>query len=334
MTGAPPDGDENGTLAQLKGGWRVQLVGLVISVISIAAVVWWASRQQAPELPSTAAGLSALAAGVVVYLLITLVRGERWWWLLHHSGAAPSRSDAYGLTAVSYMGNNVLPARGGDVMGVYLMAPRAQTGMRNVIGTLVAARVLDAAAVGLLLMLSLALLGASTPGGGRLVFAGALILLGCTAVLAGYLLRNHPPVRRLIEFIAPMTRATRDLRGRHGVAMVGITVGIWLMESGVYAAVASAAGVEISALEVVYVTALTNVFVAIPSGPGYVGTFDAAVLFAVKAVGASGSEAVSFLIMLRFVLFVPVTVAGLALLLLRYGGWIRAGRPQLEARRA
>jgi uncharacterized membrane protein YbhN (UPF0104 family) len=276
-----------------------------------------------------------VAGGVLLYLVITVVRGQRWWWLLRRSGASPTHGDAYGLTFVSYMGNNVLPARGGDVMGVYLMAPRANTGMRKVIGTLVAARVLDAAVIGVLLVLSLALLhGASTPSAARLAFGGGLILLACAALLAGYLLRDRPAVRRIIEFIAPMTHATRDLRGRYGLAMLGITIGIWLMETGVYMAVASATDIELSAMEVIYITALTNVFVAIPSGPGYVGTFDAAVLFAIKAVGASGSEAVSFLIMLRFVLFVPVTVAGLVILLVRYGGWIRAGRPRLETGKA
>ena len=43
------------------------------------------------------------------------------------------------------MGNNVLPARAGDAIRVVLMAPRAQTSMRTVLGTLLAERLLDVA---------------------------------------------------------------------------------------------------------------------------------------------------------------------------------------------
>ena len=43
------------------------------------------------------------------------------------------------------MGNNVLPARAGDAIRVVLMAPRANTSNRTVVGTLVAERLLDVA---------------------------------------------------------------------------------------------------------------------------------------------------------------------------------------------
>ena len=42
------------------------------------------------------------------------------------------------------MGNNILPARAGEAMRVVLLAPRARTSRTNVLGTIVAERVLDA----------------------------------------------------------------------------------------------------------------------------------------------------------------------------------------------
>jgi glycosyltransferase 2 family protein len=61
----------------------------------------------------------------------------------------------------------------------------------------------------------------------------------------------------------------------------------------------------------------------LPAAPGYVGTFDAAVIFGVRAIGGSSSVAVSYLLLLRFVLFIPITVVGLIVLVTRYGGWTR-----------
>ena len=58
----------------------------------------------------------------------------------------------------------------------------------------------------------------------------------------------------------------------------------------------------------------------IPSGPGYAGTQDTAVVVGIKALGGSGSVAVSYIVLLRFVIVVPITVLGFVLLAARYGG--------------
>ena len=70
--------------------------------------------------------------------------------------------------------------------------------------------------------------------------------------------------------------------------------------------------------------ALASVFALIPSGPGYAGTQDAAAVIGIKAIGGTGATAVSYLVMLRFALLVPITVVGLLLLVFRYGGFARA----------
>jgi hypothetical protein len=62
--------------------------------------------------------------------------------------------------------------------------------------------------------------------------------------------------------------------------------------------------------------ALTNLVALVPAAPGYVGTFDAAVLLAVNllAAGARGAG-LAYVVLVRFVLFVPITLVGGAVLL-------------------
>ncbi len=81
-------------------------------------------------------------------------------------------------------------------------------------------------------------------------------------------------------------------------------------------------------LEGLYLVALASVFALIPSGPGYAGTQDAAAIIGIKAIGGTGATAVSYLVMLRFALLVPITLFGLVLLAVRYGGLgqLRAAR--------
>jgi uncharacterized membrane protein YbhN (UPF0104 family) len=102
---------------------------------------------------------------------------------------------------------------------------------------------------------------------------------------------------------------------------------VWAAEAATYLAVSGAVDLSMSPLDALYIVAVASVFVLIPSGPGYIGTLDAAVLFGVKAIGGSSAEAVSYLLMLRFVLLVPITLAGLVLLLARYGGLHRPPAP-------
>ncbi len=83
-----------------------------------------------------------------------------------------------------------------------------------------------------------------------------------------------------------------------------------------------AAAVNLGAgpLEALYLVALASMFALIPSGPGYAGTQDAAAVIGVKAIGGTSAQAVSYLILVRFVLLVPITLAGLVALAARYGG--------------
>jgi glycosyltransferase 2 family protein len=303
------------------GGRGVRIAGAVISVVSLVGVIVWAIRQPSPSLPSTPGELAFLALAIGLYGVATLGRAERWHALLEHNEVHASRADAYSLTAVGYMGNNVLPARGGDVVRVYLLSARTRAGIRAILGTLVAERLLDVLVL-LVLFIGIASSRIGDAGKGAhpvlllLAIAGPLTVL-VVLVLA---LRNHRLVRRAIEFVRPILAATRNLASAHGLALLGGTVVIWCFEAATYYAVGRAASIPISPVEAVYVMTITGLFLVVPAGPGSAGTFDAGVLVGVRAVGAGGRGAVSFLLLLRFVLLVPVTIVGLVVLIVRYGG--------------
>lgn len=301
--------------------------GIVVSLFSLAAVIWWASRQEPPELPADGGALGLLAGAVGLYAVAMVLRGERWLLLLDREGHRGDRVDAYALVVVGYMGNNVLPARGGDAIRVYLAKPRSGGTYRGIVGTLVAERILDAAfLLALFVTLGYFLLdGIDVPDSGALLAAvgvGAILVLA--AAISAWRGRNHPLVRRAIGFVTPMASSTLGLRGYHAGAMVALTAAIWVVEAGTYWAAGAAVDLDMTALEALYIVALASVFILVPSGPGYVGTLDAALAFGARAVGASGAVAVSFLVAVRFVLLAPVTVVGLILLFTRYGGWASA----------
>lgn len=238
-----------------------------------------------------------------------------------------SPGDAYGLTVVGYMGNTVLPARGGEVLRVLLMYERSDARRREILGTIVAERLLDVAT---LLLLFLVLTWGDVAGAptGRLSgFIAFACVIGAALALAVYVrLRTRGRFERFASAIRPFVRASRLLWGRFGVVLAGASLVIWSLEALNFWLVGRSLELDMGPLEAVFLVVLTSFVAAVPAAPGYVGTFDAALLFGLDAVGIEGGAALGFVLLVRFVVFVPITVAGLVLMLTRYGGLGRALR--------
>lgn len=304
---------------------RFALIQLLISLVALAAVVWWAVDQDAPQLPSSGGAVAWLAGGVALYVLATLLRAERWHRVLQLTGVDAERTDSYALIPVGYMGNNVLPARAGEMLRVVLLSKRAEAGKRELLGTVVAERVLDALALGSIFVIVVygILRETTLPSDRPLLIAGVAVGLLAAVLIAFQVLRRRGALERVRDFLRPLAGAPRALLSREGLLLLAASFVIWGVEASVYLSVAHAVELHISGMGALYLVALTNLFAMLPAAPGYVGTFDAAVVFGVKAIGGTGSVAFSYLILLRFVLFVPITLVGLVLLVVRYGGWAR-----------
>jgi uncharacterized membrane protein YbhN (UPF0104 family) len=313
-----PRPDEVGQPPEARRGLsRLSLAGIAISVVAVAGVVWWALGQEPPQFPDAAGEWGAFCGAIALYAVATLVRGERWHSLLRAEGARPARQDSHGLNVVGYAANNVLPARAGDAVRVFLMAPRAQTSKKAVLGTLLAERLLDIAVIlTLFVAVGYGLLGEVGAGDLHwiLLATAAVAIAGAAAVVV---VRRSD---RLHRFAAPILSSTLQLRGRHGLRLLAATLLIWALEAGVWMSTGAAAGFPMDPIEGCYIVALASVFALVPSGPGYAGTQDAAAITGILALGGSESQAVTYLILVRFVIAVPITVAGLGLLAGRYGG--------------
>ncbi|MBS1869637.1 MAG: flippase-like domain-containing protein [Actinobacteria bacterium] len=316
-----------------------RLLLLVVWVIPIAGVVWWATKQRAPTFPSSFGGIMALVGALALYAVATLMRGERWLRILRRSeiGEA-SRGDAYALVPVGYMGNNVLPARGGELLRTFLLGGRVRATKRTILGTILAERVLDAVALGVILVvLAAGLLRRLPKPNEALVLAGVALLVLLVLGAAVAFLRYRERLVFVLRALAPMAAPSKQLLSRFGLVLLLVSLAIWGVEASVYMAVGHAVDITLSLRDGLAVVAFTNAAALIPAAPGYIGTYDAAVIFAVDAVSsASKSSVLSYLLLLRFVLFVPITVVGLGLLVVRYGGLsrIRAARAAARAEAA
>jgi glycosyltransferase 2 family protein len=300
-------------------------ISVVVSVVSLAAVAWWISKQDTPQFPDSAQGWAYLLAAFCTYGVALGVRGFRWHRILRLTHIPHKRIDAYRLTLVGYMGNNVLPARAGEVLRVVFLSNRTGASKRTVIGSIIAERLLDIVALGVIFLVTVyGVLGAKVLPTNRPVLVAGISFLLLLAVCAGlWVLRRHHVFERVREWLRPLADAPRAMLASEGVVLLAATFVLWAVEAGVYYSVARSVDLGISVTGAFYLVALTNFVAALPAAPGSIGTFDAAVAWGANRLGATGSAAVSYLLMLRFVLYVPITVVGFLFLVTRYGGWSR-----------
>lgn len=308
-------------MTEQKGSRARGALGTIVSVLALGAVALWAVRQPTPSFPDSPGALTLLASAIGAYAIGQIVRGWRWHQILAHAGIPHRKSDATALISIGYMGNTVLPARGGEFLRIFLLSGRTGAKRRAVLGTILSERILDAAS----LIIVFAVVTFIGIGGSPLGQSPALLALGGLAIAAVavwiYLrLRVAGRFEKLAALLRPVIGTAKPLLGGWGGVLLALSIGLWGLEAVIFWLTAQSLDITMSVPEALFIVVLTSLTSLIPAAPGYVGTFEAAAVFGLTALDIDGSQAVSFVLLIRLVLFGPVTVAGLILLTVRFGG--------------
>ena len=292
------------------------------------------AHQPAPTLPDSAAGLAWLGLSLGMSLLALAMRGYRWHRIMALAHVDHQRSDALALTAVAYMGNNVLPARGGEVLKIAILGARSTSRRREILGSVVAERLLDAVVLaGMFVVLSLGL--ADSPAGtGTSLLIGGAILAGFAALAIYLWLRRSGRFERFAATIRPVARACRLFAHPSGVPL-GRALGGDLGARGPQPRRDRASSIGIS-LKPLDGHARRRARLA-----GRRRSRRAGLRRHVRrrhgaraeGRGITGGAASGILILSRFMYFVPATVVGLVVLVTRYGGFAGASAGRRRRRR-
>jgi glycosyltransferase 2 family protein len=179
--------------------------------------------------------------------------------------------------------------------------------------------------VTLLAFLVISLPAAASPGWVLRIVVGAIVLV--FVVLVG-LLAARTYVRRKARERRERGRLRRIARdvvdelaeplGRRRVARaLGLSVLAWGSFALAVGLVARSVGVELAPLECLFVTGVVNLGLAIPSSPGFVGTYQWLGVAALGALDVARDTALAFSLLLHASWYVPTTIIGGLLLLFR-----------------
>lgn len=269
-----------------------------------------------------------LAASVLLNLLSIWLRAWRWYYLFP-PGSAPSH--LFNALMIGYMGNNLLPLRAGEIVRVYVAARRGQR-FWTALATVVVERALDGLALGLIM--AALFLFVPIPASLRWPAAAflsvdlaAMALLTvlafapawCAAVIRALSHRWQWMERRLLDVVGIMREGLRGVRaGHHAFPIVLSSAGIWLLFALAVWTGLRAANLDLPGVAAWTVLAFLGLGVSLPSSPGFVGVVQAAGVLALALFGVPRTDALSFALLLHASQFFPVTLVGLALLLVEH----------------
>ncbi len=307
------------------------LIGVAISVGLLVLILRHVDLGQVGQNLASARALP-LAMAVVVATLTFPIRAIRWRILLRDPQGDPlPLVPAWHATAIGFMANNVLPFRAGELIRPFAITRLAGVRFTSALSSIAVERIFDGLTI--TAMLTLALLspglapGVSVGGvsvrhialvaGG--VSAGALVAaLGVVAwpLAAERAVRAIVPAHHLADRIVGLIEGVRQglvaLNSPSRVAgVVFWSVVLWLVNALSFYVGFAAFGIDVTFIGALLLQGLVSFGVSVPSTPGYIGPFEAAIVAALALYAVGESRAFSFAIAYHVTTFVPITLLGL-----------------------
>jgi uncharacterized protein (TIRG00374 family) len=306
---------------------RRQLVTLVIGSSVSALLLYLTVRKL--ELESVLTALRAadpirVSLAVAAIGCMYLVQALRWRWIARREARLPTRRFLqYVVGGVAL--NNAVPGRPGDLLRAHWLGRGGNVPRANALGTVVVDRSADLTILVVGLAVTVPLVGFREPWVRSL--AAVTFVLAIAATLGAVLAYRFR--RRLFRRVGDRLGRVKLEAGRllntmrrscDSVGLIGIvaaTLACWSLWAISARLVAGSVGISLSALQVAFLTAVVNLGVAIPSSPGFVGTYQWLCVSALAVFGVPRSDAFAFSVISHAAWFVPSSLAGIALLAAR-----------------
>jgi glycosyltransferase 2 family protein len=298
----------------------VALVGVPIGLVFL----WLAVRNadlDAVRATLREADVGLVALAIASFGVVYFFQSARW----RRIAATPLVRLArfYEMTVSGVAVNNVLPGRIGDFLRARWLGVDSGMAGGKAFGTVILDRAFDLVVLVGLLIVGIAAV-ASSGWLVQLAAAGAVVVLGIAGVLLLSRIyigrrerdrRERGLVRRLVR--DTVERLAEPLGRRHLVVWLVLSLAAWALWAVAALLVARSLGIELSLTEALFVTAVLNLGSAVPSSPGYVGTYEWLGVASLGLLGIDHEPALAFTILVHAAWYVPTTLFGAVALAVR-----------------
>jgi uncharacterized protein (TIRG00374 family) len=299
----------------------------VVGILCAALFLYLAVEEIDVESVQTA--FSAINYGFV-FLAVTVSLATYWirawrWKIILLPVKEVQLSTLFAATVIGFMANNILPLRIGEVGKAVVLSAKEQLQVSAILATIVVERAFDGGAIavlGLTLFFFPILppwMQSATLG----LFALCLLaLLGLTSLV---LYRKQVAIQELpsrwaqhrlgrkclglVEHFAAGAEALRD--GRAVMIISALSFLLWGAHTAILYLALLALGLELPAYTSLVVLVFTSIGVLLPSGPGYIGTFQYFTILALTLFAVPKEQALSYAVVAHASQWAPVTLLGL-----------------------
>lgn len=307
-------------------------LGILISVGSILVLVVTVDWVNAGEAFTTANYWWILPA-VVIFMAGFLARAKRWGYLLRRIKRIRFMP-LFKATMIGFMANSILPARVGEIIGPLVLARDERIKKSSVIASAVINRLLDGFTLMVIWLGTVLAIGVEKSGNViviAMLFVGYIVLTSLIYMFYRFSDRTIGWIKRAVA------RFNMRLAVRVGRILVSFADGLnvfsnrrhlgmavyysllvwgcsvtstWLVMQGFNFSVGFPAYTSF------LLVALVCLGIAIPSSPGYIGTFELSTYFSLNIANPAITmgEALSFALILHLMQILPIIFVGLIFL--------------------
>ena len=311
--------------------WRRNLLRIGIGTAATAAFLWLFLREvDVGEAWREITALPGWTMVVALALVIAnvVIMSVRWGYLLGGAGYRIGLWKLFSTVAVGRGANNILPARGGDLLRIEAMRERRVPVFVSA-GTLFAERLLDGVVLSTWILFGALAIGQ----GGPMLLTGVALSAGAAlgVVLVAWAARDPDRAERFAwkatRRLPPRwhTRFTRAaahfvdglgaFRGRTRlVAIFGTSAAMWLADVAMYWVVGEF-GFDLNLPVGAYflLEGIGNLALAVPATAAGIGTFDYLTLLAAKGIDVNPDKATAYVLTMHALAVLPITIMGAVL---------------------
>ncbi len=313
--------------------WRKGLSWAIATAITLSLLYWSLRDLSLPALGQTLrqVHIGWLLIGLLAYLGVFWLRAWRWGLLLAAECWPGRFRDRFDAFFVGYAANSILPASAGEVVRAVLLNRLAQVPVQPALGSVLGEKLMDVLVVFVLLAIALARqpkLAEQLPLGLMAGVIGGMV--GLFWVLARYpkpivagvgrslttlkLSRWRSKIEQILTgILGGLSVYRQPLRF---LGALGASTLSWLLNGITYWAVLMALGITAPGwLGAIATQSLTAFAIALPSSPGFVGPFEAAVRLGLGLYEVGAAEAIAAALLLRLLMYGITPLLGLAIAL-------------------
>ena len=296
------------------------IVGVVILAVIIQSVNLANLSQRL-----SAASLDWVAASFVTFICTYLLRAIRWKIIL---GNTSKFSNLFHILQIGYLSNNVLPFHLSEVVRSLILKEKEKVDLGYGLSSIVLERMMDVISL-LILVIAAASIFPSLETRqlwvSGVIQNSGILATGVLAVLITFTIRPQPFIKIILftkripqvnklsgnfeEFATNLSNGIKNMSKKklNFTVSFAMTFVIWLVDFVAVYFLFNSLGFSITPSAVLFGYIVTMLLLALPSTPGYIGSYELFLVGAFLALGYDQSDQILAVGILAHILFISIT---------------------------